>query len=83
MVNLVVGYLLYGVLGFDSTIGFALSVAVAFISGMGVSFILNRRFHVEPFRIPLALGIAEAFGIAIHEWAFGLPRPCPTREMTR
>ena len=42
--NLVVGYIFYGVLGFDHGIGFALSVAVAFISGMGVSFVLNRRF---------------------------------------
>lgn len=44
LVNLLVGYFLYGILGFDNGIAFALSVAVAFISGMGVSFALNRRF---------------------------------------
>jgi len=43
-VNLAVGYLLYGVLGFNGNIEFALSVAVAFLFGMGVSFVLNRRF---------------------------------------
>lgn len=43
-VNLIVGYLLYGVAGFDGVWGYPLSISVAFASGMAVSFVLNRRF---------------------------------------
>lgn len=42
-VNIAVGYLLYDMAGFSSPVGYALSVVIAFVSGMGVSFALNRR----------------------------------------
>ena len=48
LVNVCVGYLLYGVMGFSSPALYALSVAAAFLSGMGVSFFLNRRYTFEP-----------------------------------
>ncbi len=41
-VNIAVGFLLYDLFGLDSTVGYAFSVAVAFLCGMGVSFALNR-----------------------------------------
>ena len=47
-VNIAVGYLLYGVLGFDGSVGYAVSVALAFVMGMGVSFVLNRAFTYDP-----------------------------------
>lgn len=47
-VNLAVGYLLYAGLGYSEGWQYGLSVAFAFLSGMGVSFILNRRFTFEP-----------------------------------
>lgn len=47
-VNLCVGYLLYAVFGLSGPWEYGLSVAVAFLSGMGVSFYLNRRFTFEP-----------------------------------
>lgn len=47
-VNLGVGYLLYGLAGFNGLLSYPLSVAIAFLSGMGVSFSLNRRFTFPP-----------------------------------
>mgnify|MGYP000202065731 CR=1 FL=1 len=47
-VNLLVGYVLYQVFSLSGAWQYALSVAVAFMSGMGVSFVLNRRFTFEP-----------------------------------
>lgn len=47
-VNIAVGYLLYAVCGFSEGWQYGLSVAVAFVSGMGVSFYLNRRYTFEP-----------------------------------
>lgn len=48
LVNLGAGYLLYGQLGMDGTLSYPLSVALAFLSGMGVSFALNRRYTYPP-----------------------------------
>ncbi len=48
LVNIAVGYLLYGMAGLNGTFGYPVSVALAFISGMGVSFVLNRRFTYPP-----------------------------------
>lgn len=47
-VNLAVGYVLYAVLGYSQGWQYGLSVAFAFLSGMGVSFFLNRRFTFAP-----------------------------------
>ena len=47
-VNILVGYLLYGVAGLNSPGLYAGSVSIAFLSGMGVSFVLNRRFTYAP-----------------------------------
>ncbi len=47
-VNILVGYLLYAGLDLSQGWQYGLSVAVAFLSGMGVSFYLNRRFTFEP-----------------------------------
>ena len=44
LVNLCAGYVLYGLLGLDGTFGFGLSVSLAFMAGMVVSFVLNRRY---------------------------------------
>ncbi|MBD3666199.1 GtrA family protein [Sulfitobacter aestuariivivens] len=48
LVNIAVGYLLYGYGGLDSPALYAFSVATAFLAGMVVSFILNRRFTYAP-----------------------------------
>ncbi|NEV63257.1 GtrA family protein [Thiorhodococcus minor] len=42
--NLTTGYVLYSVLGLSQGWHYALSVALAFLVGMGVSFSLNRRY---------------------------------------
>lgn len=47
-VNLGVGYVLYALLGLSDGWQYGVSVAFAFLSGMGVSFYLNRRFTFEP-----------------------------------
>ena len=47
-VNLAAGYLLYGVMGFNDPVGYAVSVAIAFVMGMGVSFALNRAYTYDP-----------------------------------
>jgi putative flippase GtrA len=44
LVNVAVGYLLYGVAGLDGPALYPFSVAIAFLAGMGVSFVLNRRY---------------------------------------
>ncbi|MDU8928285.1 GtrA family protein [Alisedimentitalea sp. MJ-SS2] len=46
-VNLATGVLLYGYLGFNDSFGYAASVAIAFIAGMGVSFTLNRAYTYD------------------------------------
>ena len=43
-VNLATGYLLYEILGYSSGFLYGLSVAVAFLAGMVVSYLLNRRY---------------------------------------
>jgi putative flippase GtrA len=47
-VNLAVGYLFYAVLDLHEGWQYGLAVALGFLSGMGVSFVLNRRFTFEP-----------------------------------
>lgn len=47
-VNIATGYLLYAVLGFNGPVGYPVSVAAAFVMGMGVSFVLNRAFTYDP-----------------------------------
>lgn len=47
-VNLAVGFLFYSVLGLVQDWEYALAVAIGFLSGMGVSFVLNRRYTFEP-----------------------------------
>lgn len=47
VVNLATGVLLYGVLGFNGPLGYPISVALAFVMGMGVSFVLNRAYTYE------------------------------------
>ncbi|MFY0692789.1 MAG: GtrA family protein [Paracoccaceae bacterium] len=47
LVNLAVGYLLYGVAGFAGPLTYPLSVAFAFACGMAVSFVLNRQFTYD------------------------------------
>lgn len=47
-VNLAVGYFLYAQAGFDGVFSYPVSVAIAFVSGMGVSYLLNRRFTYPP-----------------------------------
>ncbi|WP_323781410.1 GtrA family protein [Thalassovita sp.] len=47
-VNLMTGYLLYAVMGFNDPVEYAASVAVAFVMGMAVSFILNRAYTYDP-----------------------------------
>ena len=42
IVNLVVGFSLYGVLGLSTGILYALSVAIGYLAGMGVNWSLNR-----------------------------------------
>lgn len=65
LVNLIVGYFLYGILGFDHGIGFALSVAAAFISGMGVSFVLNRRFTYATSGRPKKFEMRDFLGVSV------------------
>ncbi|WP_212523399.1 GtrA family protein [Actibacterium sp. MT2.3-13A] len=48
VVNLLAGQLFYGVLGLSGGWRYGFSVAVAFLCGMGVSFVLNRRFTYPP-----------------------------------
>lgn len=47
-INLLTGYLMYAWLGFDDGGFYAISVATAFIAGMGVSYSLNRTFTYDP-----------------------------------
>ncbi|MBC2837502.1 GtrA family protein [Paragemmobacter straminiformis] len=47
-VNLVTGYILYAGLGLVEGWQYALAVAIGFLAGMGVSFVLNRRYTFEP-----------------------------------
>lgn len=47
-VNLAAGYLFYGVLGFNGPLGYLVSVALAFVMGMGVSFVQNRAYTYDP-----------------------------------
>ena len=47
VVNLAAGYLLYEILGYSAGFLYGMSVAIAFLAGMFVSFLLNRRFTFE------------------------------------
>ncbi|CUH64858.1 GtrA-like protein [Thalassovita gelatinovora] len=48
VVNLTTGYFLYGVMGFNGPLEYAGSVALAFVMGMAVSFVLNRAYTYDP-----------------------------------
>lgn len=48
LANLATGYFLYGYLGFNGLLGYPVSVAAAFVAGMGVSLILNRTCSHDP-----------------------------------
>ncbi len=48
MVNLIVGQVLYGLAGLDDGWQYGFSVALAFISGMAISYVLNRRYTFPP-----------------------------------
>ncbi|MDA7427624.1 GtrA family protein [Primorskyibacter aestuariivivens] len=65
LVNMVVGYLLYGQLGFDHGPMFALSVAVAFLAGMGVSFSLNRRYTYPSSGRQARSELRDFFGVSL------------------
>lgn len=47
-VNILTGFVLYAGLGLVAGWEYALSVALAFLSGMAISFLLNRRFTFAP-----------------------------------
>ena len=53
MTNLGVGYSLYEAAGFNRHWQYGLSVSIAFLAGMAVSFILNRTFTFEPSGRPV------------------------------
>lgn len=65
VVNLAVGYLLYGLLGLNGPIGFPVSVALAFASGMGVSFVLNRRYTYPTSGRPASQELRDFFGVSL------------------
>ncbi|MCI2400427.1 GtrA family protein [Aliiroseovarius subalbicans] len=48
LVNLLTGQLLYGALKLNAGAEYAFSVAVAFLSGMLISYVLNRRYTFPP-----------------------------------
>jgi len=64
-VNLAVGYVLYGVMGFDQGLHFAGAVAAAFVAGMGVSFLLNRRFTYAASGRDMRDELRDFFGVSI------------------
>ena len=75
LTNLLVGHLLYGVLGMDGSFSYPLAVALAFLSGMVVSFVLNRKFtfaasgrsvfqELRDFTFVSAGGLAITTGLA-------------------
>ena len=64
-VNLAVGYVLYGILGMSGTLTFPLSVAIAFASGMGVSFALNRRFTYPSSGRPPRQELRDFLGVSL------------------
>jgi putative flippase GtrA len=53
LTNLGVGYLLYQSAGLNQRWQYGLSVSVAFLAGMAVSFILNRSFTFDPSGRPV------------------------------
>lgn len=48
LVNIATGQILYGLLGLSEGWQYSFSVSVAFLMGMVVSFILNRRYTFKP-----------------------------------
>ena len=53
LTNLGAGYSLYEVAGLNRHWQYGLSVSIAFLAGMAVSFMLNRRFTSEPSGRPM------------------------------
>ena len=57
LVNLLVGFSLYALLGLSAGSLYALSVAIGYLAGMAVNWSLNRVFTFPSFRTPQASGI--------------------------
>lgn len=58
-VNLAVGYVLYGIMGLNDGRAYALAVSLAFAAGMGVSFVLNRRYTYPASGRPVATELCD------------------------
>lgn len=65
LTNLGVGYLLYDVAGLSQHWHYGLSVTVAFLAGMGVSFILNRHFTFAPSGRPVRHELRTFFIVSL------------------
>ncbi|MYM55435.1 GtrA family protein [Thalassovita mangrovi] len=63
--NLMSGHLFYGVLGFDSPVEYPVSVALGFVLGMGVSFVLNRAYTYDPSGRPPKQELRDFFIVSI------------------
>ncbi|QGY00196.1 GtrA family protein [Roseovarius faecimaris] len=64
-VNICVGFVLYGLLGLDGFITYPISVALAFLAGMSVSFVLNRRFTYPPSGRTRRQELADFTGVSV------------------
>lgn len=63
--NLGVGFLLYNIVGLNGFVGYPISVALAFVSGMGVSFVLNRKFTFPPSGRARRLEMADFTAVSV------------------
>lgn len=64
-VNILTGFVLYGLLGLDTGVEYAASVAAAFVAGMGVSFVLNRAHTFGPSGRPPQEELRDFFIVSI------------------
>ena len=65
LVNFLVGNLLYGVMGLSGTPEYQFAVATAFVAGMGVSFVLNRRFTYPASGRPAQSELRDFFIVSV------------------
>lgn len=65
LANLSVGFLLYAGLGFDGIVSYPLSIAFAFMIGMSVSFVLNRRFTYPPSHRPKRREVLDFLAVSL------------------
>ena len=63
--NLSVGVVLYHGLSLNSASTYPLSVAVAFLAGMGVSFTLNRRYTFDPSGRQSTIELRDFFFVSL------------------